>query len=822
MSSKYLMSCSSNGLMRTKTSSSTCSMLSGAHHHQWYSKTLGGKNISFVQSPLTFSSFRGGSSCFKSLHLSTSESYHLIRCYHTSSSIHPMMMMAKRTSSGGSSAATGGKRGAKNPFQEQAEQGEEAFFNSTFNTTPEKDQPQQPSVDSSLAENTEAYAKILRKFFLKVHPDFFHQDAVKQQQNKESFSKLNELLSWTNEYMKLRLDDKNVSEEERAEMEQRLHRLGNIPSVGDSFVFYVREQSRNVEPYRIEVVFKLPSKLQFNGKLKSRLMLTQRLEELVTSLLEKSKIITESEARHRRETAVEQFKQMEEESSQTGKRIFRSLKEELRMALQNNLQGSINLEKIRRGEEDETEQWWWDKDVPTIEHLITHGMIFFSKHLSPEQTIKAMTTLKDGLAEMRYFEWSDIPLMITEKTDKYAVNDPVDGFICVPYNFNTYDFTKQILENQKNMKLLIEKREITRKKAEAIQNIREKLIEEVGLSDLSISPNLTSDQLYTFIENFEKRYLSNEKLKLVLKDLCLVIDNKYTASPDGFVSIHWNFIEHGRDNFIEFLRDLGAQKLKSIKDMGKTLVAIRKSIAVLGEEIIGKLKCKEFNLNKYSDFEEATLKKHQLLPLTNEFLKKLRECCLFLERFDWSTYSFFMVNTLTAPKDLKLPFKHIPNVRTQADIDNLMRRLTLYGDTVIDMGDRVVYIPINFDENQLFKCVQAHWKEVNKTDPSSKEHSAAESELDFSDVVDPQGFQNYRNLSSMLVEKAELVLSKKRAERYKMLAEFLNHLEDAQLYGKSKQVLEAALYDPEDKRFVELYQTWFRIKDLPLDDFETS
>ncbi|KAG2374554.1 hypothetical protein C9374_010573 [Naegleria lovaniensis] len=747
------------------------------------------------------------------------------RSYHTSS----VMMMTKRTHSKGSDSQGGGRETtsrSKNPFQVQAEkEEEEAFFTPNFNTTSTKsssEQEQPQSIDSTLSENAESYTKILKKFFLKVHPDFFHQDAVKQQQNKESFSKLNELLNWSNEYLKLRLDDKNISEDEKAEMEQRLHRLGNIPSVGDSFVFYVREQSRKVEPYRIEVVFALSSKLQFNGKLKSRLMLTQRLEELVTSLLEKSKIITESEARYRREAALEQFKQMEEDSTQTGKRSYRSLKDELRMALQNNLQGAVNLEKLRRGEEDDTEAWWWDMDVPTIEHLITHGMIFFSKHLSPEQTIKAMTTLKEGLAEMRYFEWSDIPLMITERTEKYAVNDPVDGFICIPYNFNTYDFTKQILDNQKNMKLLIEKRELTRKKAETIQNIREKLIEEVGLSDLAISPTLTSDQLYTFIENFEKRYLTNEKLKLVLKDLCLIVDSKYTASPDGFISIHWNFLENGRDNFIEFLRDLGAQKLKSIKDMGKALVAIRKSIATLGEEIIGKLKCKEFNLNKYSDFEGAILEKHQLLPLTNEFLKKLRECCLFLERFDWSTYSFFMVNTLSAPKDLKLPFKHIPNVQTQTDIDNLMRRLTIYGDTVIDMGDRVVYIPINFNENQLFKCVQAHWKEVNKTDPSSKEHLASESALDFSDVVDPQGFQNYRNLANMLVEKTELVLSKKRAERYKILAEYLNHLEDAQLYGKSKQVLEIMLDDPEDQRFVELYQTWFRIKDVPLEDFETS
>ena len=670
------------------------------------------------------------------------------------------------------------------------------------------------SVSENKQQTTESYTKILKKFFLRVHPDFFHSDPAKQEQNKTSFSKLNELLGWSNEYMNLGLDKKDISEEERADLEQRLHRLGPIPCMDETFTFYVKDSQSKKEPFKIEVLFSLPKKVQFNGKLKSRLVITQRLEELVTTLLEKSQIITADEAKRRRDAAVEQFKEYEE-SSGTNKKTYKSLKEELRLALQNNLQGSNNLEKLRRGEEDD-EDWWWDKDLPTIEHLVKNNMLFFSNKLSAEQTIQAVNKLKDGLNEMRYYEWSDMPLMVTEKPS-YGVNDPADGFICIPYNFTPFEFGKNILDNKKNMDILLEKRSLTRKKAEAIENMRERLIEEVGLSDLSISPQLTSEQLYTFVENFENRYLKNDKLKYVLKDLCLIVDTKYTASPDGYISIRWDFMDNGQDRFIQFLKDIGAQKLKNIKDMGKTLGSLKNSCIVLGREIIEKLKCKEFNMTLYADLGENPLSKHETLPVTHEYLQRLRESCLFLERYDWTYYNFYLVNTLSMPKGYRLPLQEVPLVESEVELKALHRRIRIFGDSVIDMGTKSVYIPLNFEPNQLFECVKSHWKHVEKP------QLALVNEDEYAEVVDPKGFQMYRTFASELVKTAEKILKKKRADRYKLLAEHLNNLEDLQLYGKgTKNLMEVALDSPEDERFVELFRTWFRIRDVPLDVFETN
>ncbi|KAL9657693.1 hypothetical protein ABK040_005046 [Willaertia magna] len=405
-----------------------------------------------------------------------------------------------------------------------------------------KEEEEDTNKNARKAFRNENYVKMLKKFFLKVHPDFFHYEPIKQEQNKNSFAKLNELLNWSNEYFKIELENlKGLKENEILDLEQRLHRLGNIPCLDETFIFYLRqEQQKNNklndgENDKIEVLFSLPKKLNLNGKLKSRLTLSFRLEELVTTLLEKSKIITKEEAKQRREIALKEFN----ESTTNKKNEKRSLKDELRIALQNNLQNA-NIEKLRQGSDNlqsiDDDDFWWDTDLPSIEYLIKNRLVHFSVNLTDQQIVEGFNRLQQFLPEMKYKEWSEIPLVLSEKTE-YLVNTPAEGFITIPYTFDPYDFIKEILENKEKWNALQEKRENTRKKAEAIINMKERLIKECDLADIYFSPSLTNDELYSFLENFEERYIKNEKRRKLLKDICLCVDYKYNIANDGTLTM---------------------------------------------------------------------------------------------------------------------------------------------------------------------------------------------------------------------------------------------------------------------------------------------
>src|SRR5690606_34287431 len=121
------------------------------------------------------------------------------------------------------------------------------------------------------------------------------------------------------------------------------------------------------------------------------------VDKVVLSLLKQAGITPQD---FERET--EPRKSVKEKIKKAKKVNSEVIREQLRLALQNNLHG--DLEKLKKG--------FWAEDLPTVEQLIEHKMLFISEKLTPYQVARALDYLSIHMPEMQFHKWRDIPLMI--------------------------------------------------------------------------------------------------------------------------------------------------------------------------------------------------------------------------------------------------------------------------------------------------------------------------------------------------------------------------------------------------------------------------
>jgi hypothetical protein len=218
------------------------------------------------------------------------------------------------------------------------------------------------------------YVQHLRKFFLKVHPDFFQDNKKHQEVNQNSFKTLNELLNWI-----------KIIEEKK-----QIPQIESKQNIQENLKFYCKFSDKTVKLIESKIEIK---KNVFDSNNINQIV--ESIDECILRLLFKSNIISEKD------------------NFNISKKK-KDLREELRLALANNLQNE-NLEKIKFG--------WWDDEIPTLDQLIESKMVFISDELNVEQMGDAMENLENNLKEMEFYKWRNIPLMIGPNENEYSISN---------------------------------------------------------------------------------------------------------------------------------------------------------------------------------------------------------------------------------------------------------------------------------------------------------------------------------------------------------------------------------------------------------------
>jgi hypothetical protein len=307
---------------------------------------------------------------------------------------------------------------------------------------------------------TNPYVQSLRKFFMTVHPDFFAQFPKIQQQNQKSFQDLNALLGWIERYSQIPKKRQELKEGETIALEEP-------PSTQITFTFYCKPADQNSNELKeedltkIESTFSLPKKnFTIDGSQKSVLVASQRIDDAILALFEKSGVVAPNSVD--RTAGTQPWKAFEKELSK-GRLNSKSLRDELRTALAQNIQGAKNLDRYKQG--------FADEEPPSIDELLQKQMLYFNQNMPPQETLTAVNTLRENIHLMQYNKWQNTPIMIDSRAKGFAIHKPVDGFIRVPWDFTVDEFNKFL---DASVPLLEKMREKKRSKVQELEDLRQK------------------------------------------------------------------------------------------------------------------------------------------------------------------------------------------------------------------------------------------------------------------------------------------------------------------------------------------------------------
>lgn len=512
------------------------------------------------------------------------------------------------------------------------------------------------------------YIKSLRKFFFKVHPDFFHEDVKLQKLNQESFAKLNELLEWAAAYQS--------------------QRFSAPPSKIIKFQFACKTEGKQHK--MIFATFQLPSDFQLGQRTVGDAVAA--VDKVVLSLLKQAGITPQD---FERET--EPRKSVKEKIKKAKKVNSEVIREQLRLALQNNLHG--DLEKLKKG--------FWAEDLPTVEQLIEHKMLFISEKLTPYQVARALDYLSIHMPEMQFHKWRDIPLMISNEGYSIASS----GIYMIPYNFTVEEFNKFLNSMYDRLK---EERDETRKRAEHIEKIIKEIEDELRLIKLNL--RLPVSHAMNALQTLRRNYAFLSSPQHSVNGLVIEISDKFEITKDGKIVIDSECTD---EELVEFIKWIGTDKLVKMRHYNAIMHEMNKNIENLTEEVQKRLGCKAV------DVQTSTESAAQKL----EFLTRLRECTTYLGRYDWSLYTF---------------------------------RLSDENRITSDKVNGVIEIPASFQEQDLFIHCNKLSKETTKT---PRKHVIRDVEID-EEQLDINDEEEEQFSPESLLKETKKILSGEADEDY--------------------------------------------------------
>ncbi|KAG5476490.1 hypothetical protein LSCM1_04202 [Leishmania martiniquensis] len=317
------------------------------------------------------------------------------------------------------------------------------------------------------------YKKALNAFFLKVHPDFFHDNVQQQTVNQNAVAQLNELLAWAREFKQgalrpppatsisftfyRRMDD---SEGGGGAAAAHASHPGSSGGEGDSHgersrgeSFFAKQvqqaEGRTADgngsdsaggdgrgPLRqdsrattlIRSTFELPPGFVANES--NRGLVERSVNKFLRDLLRRAECI---------DSVTESMSVAEDAAAarQEAKPLRRRRADPRAQAKR----GGKTL--LDEASEAMTVQWTLTS-VPSLEELMDADQVLFSKTLSPSQCSAALQTLRTSLGELHYDQWSSMPLIID---DHFSIGAEITGGLTVPWDFTAVQFVSFLHQN---------------------------------------------------------------------------------------------------------------------------------------------------------------------------------------------------------------------------------------------------------------------------------------------------------------------------------------------------------------------------------------
>lgn len=311
------------------------------------------------------------------------------------------------------------------------------------------------------------YKKALNGFFLKVHPDFFHNNREQQAVNENSVAQLNELLSWAKEFKSGKLRSPpattiSLTFYRRLDEDEGPSGGGDGGGVLDpatggtssSFAHrgFASEQQQQQDPSaaatstggsafadadRVQSTFELPE--GFTASEASRGLVERSVNKFLRDLLRRSNCmdsVTESISAAEDATAarmeVKPLRQRRQRPRRKGSGSDDS-------SATTRKPKSLLDEAV-----DSIDTQWTLTPAPRLEELIEADQVLFSRELSPLQSAAAMNTLRSHLGELRYETWESMPVIIS---DHFGVGEDITGSITVPWDFAPPQFVSFLAHN---------------------------------------------------------------------------------------------------------------------------------------------------------------------------------------------------------------------------------------------------------------------------------------------------------------------------------------------------------------------------------------
>ncbi|KAL0484824.1 hypothetical protein AKO1_003617 [Acrasis kona] len=401
------------------------------------------------------------------------------------------------------------------------------------------------------------------------------------------------------------------------------------PSLSMTFTFFCKPDESDTpgmlyedQLTRIDCAFALPNRnFSIDGSNKSVLVVTQRVDDCILSLFKQAGIQPETPFNT---TAA---------SKQTSKQDMsfkpKSLTEQMRLALEMNLQGDENLEKIKVGD--------WRKSLPTIEQLVADKMIYFDNGLKPQQTLFAVESFRQNMESLHHSKWSHIPIMIGKEQTGFAFNN----YIRVPWNFTVVNFNAFI---DSSMQEIEKAKSSTRRRAIQLEELKEKVRRELNLHELtwktieedSTTSNITNENVLTCLRDLSKAKQAIN-YKADLESLTFIITDKFSVdNKTGNISIKWDFFQGEENLLLHFFDFLGGDRIARCRTLSKALLEIESQCKSMCTQITSTLGCSQVDIHSRN-----TAAPHQKL----NFLRNLREASIYMSRkFDFTSFIIYLKN----------------------------------------------------------------------------------------------------------------------------------------------------------------------------------
>lgn len=651
------------------------------------------------------------------------------------------------------------------------------------------------------------YLSALRQFFLRVHPDFFHGDRERQSVNSRSFQQLNELMNWVNKlkskkkmksdaagtdaemmkppflsaefkfYVRERAGEASKDQEERGtSMHDGLDDLDIAPDAEDEQESQIGKDGVRLITAHFELDHPLWSDTassvlttDFVTRQRKDLIAEFSVDKCMIALLTQADIEISPEMREELQNQREAYQRAVRRDASRGvvmpgekelleeeddfesiggySENIRYLREEFRLALRNNLQGKGNAQIMlrRRGKDALEEESWWDSELPTVDELIDAKQLYFSKQLSPQQSMGAIHRLRATIHDMQCFKWRNNPIVFTNDPDRFYTIS-AGSFINLPCDYSVDTFNEFIDQNEEALK---EKSRDNLGKARTIEALIAYVKRELKLHDLELHCNV--DDAIAFLQRLVGRvdpkrplarkkpsiYVAEIKSKFPLQDMILRIIPS-SAEAEGETADTTAFKEREQktrinlddgalelrcdltgNQVLQFLAYCGRERLEKCRKLTKTLTDIRDRCMMLGADLVKSIGCREIDITSDGSTPDGRqLFQHISLTDKLEFLQELEKLVARLQVYDWRHYRFIMVSDnyfkTTAhmkyemnmsrrhnhPDNLSLDFED--DEFTVAEFEQDLKRTVL-----VDDQDGEVVLTVHFNPQEMLEAADA-------------------------------------------------------------------------------------------------------------------